>query len=285
RDRRWWRLAAPVAARGAAASRIAARRGRRGKRGCRGRARRGTGGSPWARVTRASPPDQCASLSSGRGLPLQADLGLEALGVAKDRGDRERAPGAAHAHEPVLGPDIALDREVVPALGMADIVDRNVVVLTPEERDRIERLAPPEHVERRRLSLPFRHDPMLDADGLAGEAIGPARDVAGGEDPGRARFEEAIDRDAAVGLEPGRLGEPDTRPHADAGDDEIGLENASVAQRHSLALDAARGVAQVEDDAVLLVNRLHEAAEIRTQDFLHRPLFRRDDMDLDISRA
>src|SRR6185437_12195052 len=126
---------------------------------------------------------------------------------------------------------------------------------------------------------------MLDPDRLAGQAIGPARDVPGGEDALRARFEEAVDHDAAVGLEAGRLGEPEARAYADAGDDEIGLERASVAQRHPLALDAARGVAQVEDHAVALVKRLHEAAEVGTEDFLHRPFFRRDDMDLDISRA
>ena len=41
----------------------------------------------------------------------------------------------------------------------------------------------------------------------------------------------------------------------------------------------------MKNDAMLLVKRLHEAAEIGTQDFLHRPLFRRDDMDLDVARA
>ncbi len=36
---------------------------------------------------------------------------------------------------------------------------------------------------------------------------------------------------------------------------------------------------------MLLVNRAHEAAEVRAQNFLHRMLFRRDDMDLDVARA
>ena len=36
---------------------------------------------------------------------------------------------------------------------------------------------------------------------------------------------------------------------------------------------------------MLLVDRLDEAAELGPENFLHRPLFRRDDMDLDVARA
>ena len=61
--------------------------------------------------------------------------------------------------------------------------------------------------------------------------------------------------------------------------------DASACERHSLALEAARRLAQMEDDAVLLVDRAHEAAELGPQNFLHRMLFRRDDMDLDVARA
>ena len=61
--------------------------------------------------------------------------------------------------------------------------------------------------------------------------------------------------------------------------------DASAFERHAFAVHAARRLAQMEDDAVLLVERLHEAAELRPQNFLHRPFFRRDDMDLDVARA
>src|SRR5580704_19560512 len=104
-------------------------------------------------------------------LSLQAYFGLEAREIAEDRDDRERATRAPHAHQAVLIGDIAFDDEVIPALGVAHIVDGHVVVLAPEERNRIERLAPAQHVESRGLTLSFRHDPMLDANGLAGESV------------------------------------------------------------------------------------------------------------------
>ena len=44
-----------------------------------------------------------------------------------------------------------------------------------------------------------------------------------------ARFEKGVDGDAAVNLQASRLGEAETRAHAEAGDNEIGLENGSAA--------------------------------------------------------
>ena len=131
-------------------------------------------------------------------LSLQTDFGLKAREIAEDRGDRERAPAAPHAHETILAGDVAFDNELVPLLGMADIGDRNVVMLAPEERNRVEGLMAPEHVERGGLSLSFRHDPMLDANGLATKPVRPARNVAGGENSRRARLEKRVDGDAAV---------------------------------------------------------------------------------------
>ena len=82
----------------------------------------------------------------------------EALHVPIDRCDRERAPAALETHEGVLSLEVAVDRERVPHFGVADIVDRGVVVLAPEERDRRELLALPEQVERRGLALALGDD-------------------------------------------------------------------------------------------------------------------------------
>ena len=46
---------------------------------------------------------------------------------------------------------------------MADVVDRDVLVLAPEERDRGIALAAAEQVARGRLALPLGDDPVLDA--------------------------------------------------------------------------------------------------------------------------
>src|SRR4029077_21031626 len=100
----------------------------------------------------------------------------------------------------------------VPGLGVADIIDRHVVMLAPEERHRREGLASAQHAERGGLALALGDHPMLDADGAAGVRIGPARDVARGEDPGYAGLEIAVDGDAAVELEPRRFRELRPRP-------------------------------------------------------------------------
>ena len=120
---------------------------------------------------------------------------------------------------------------------------------------------------------------------LAAVRIGPARNVAGREDPGRARFEIGVHDDAAINGEPGLFGELDPRAHADAGDHEIGLERAAALELHLLAVDGARRVLEVENDAVLLVQRAHEVAHLRTEDALHRPFVRRHHMDFDVAGA
>ena len=119
---------------------------------------------------------------------------------------------------------------------------------------------------------------------FAGMRIGPARDVAGGKDAGDAGFEIGIDGDAAIDRKAGLLGQRQPRPHADADHDQIGLERAAALERRALAVDRGDGVAEMEDDAVLLMQRADEVAHRGSEHALHRPLFRRDDMDLD-SRA
>jgi len=107
---------------------------------------------------------QVAYLRSGG--TLQDDLGLKAFDVAENRGDSEHASIKFEPQETVLAGDVAVDRDFVPLLGVTDIVDRNVVMLTPEKRHGGERRAIAEHVERSGLPLTLSHNPVLDADVL-----------------------------------------------------------------------------------------------------------------------
>ena len=116
--------------------------------------------------------------------PSAADLGLQALDVTEDRGDRERASVQAEAEQAIRGVDVAVDGDIVPPLCMTYIVDWNVGVLAPEEGDGVEGSVEPEHVQRRDLSLALGDNPMLDASELARVRVRPARDVARGEDAG-----------------------------------------------------------------------------------------------------
>src|SRR5690348_16133761 len=103
----------------------------------------------------------------------------------------------------------------IPLPGVADIVEQQVVLLGPEERNSVEALARAEHVAGRRLALALGDDPMLDADGLAGQPVGPTGDVACSIDAGNAGLQILADHDAAIDGYPGMLGERSPWPHPD----------------------------------------------------------------------
>jgi hypothetical protein len=65
---------------------------------------------------------------------------------------------------------------------VADVVYRDVIVLTPKEWHGDELLSSLRHVERGGLALALGDNPVLDADVLAIVRIGPTRDVARCED-------------------------------------------------------------------------------------------------------
>ena len=113
-------------------------------------------------------------------------------------------------------------------------------MLAPEERHGIERLAPPEDIERGGLALPLGDDPVFDADRSAAVRVRPARNIACCIDAWDARLEILIDDDPIIDCEPRVFGQPDVRAHADAGDDEIGGETFSRLQYHSVFFDRRR---------------------------------------------
>ena len=125
---------------------------------------------------------------------------------------------------------------------------------------------------------------MLDPDVLPGMRIGPARDVAGGINAGDAGFKICIHDDAAIKRKASLFGQRQPRPHPDANDDDVGLQHAAALERRALAVDCNHSIAEMEDDAVLLMQRAHEIAHFRSKHALHRPLLRRHYMDLDIAR-
>src|SRR6202050_1563434 len=122
-------------------------------------------------------------------LSFHFQLGTETCQIAVYRSDCKNPPFTFVFEQTILGLDIAVDCDLVPVLGVPDIVYRHVVVLTPEERHRVESLTLSQHVERGGLSLAFRDHPMLDSDCLAAIRIGPAGDVACGIDTADAGFE------------------------------------------------------------------------------------------------
>ena len=128
-------------------------------------------------------------------------------------------------------------------------------------------------------------DPVLDADrspvcGSGQRAMSPAAKT-----PGALVSQILVDDDAAVDREPRLLRQRHGGPHADAHDDEVGRERLAARERDAARVDRRRGLAEVEDDAVLLVQRAHEVAERGAEDALQRPRLGRDDVHLEVARA
>src|SRR5262245_56132150 len=88
--------------------------------------------------------------------------------------------------------NIAFEVIIVQLLSNTNIVDRNVIMLTPEKRGSIEWRAYANHIERRDLSLPLRDHPVLDADTVTRNRVWPPGNVAGRADVRRACFLSSV---------------------------------------------------------------------------------------------
>ena len=89
----------------------------------------------------------------------------------------------------------------------------------------------------------------------------------------------------AIHSEPGRFRKFNPRANANADDDKVSLQRATAFEFNLVPVDRDRRVLKVEHNPVLLVQRAHEVAHLRSQNSFHRPLFRRDHMDFDASSA
>jgi hypothetical protein len=91
--------------------------------------------------------------------------------------------------------------------------------------------------------------------------------------------------DTAVHRQARLFGKRQTRPRADADDHHIGFERTAALERGTAAVERGDRFSEMKHDAVLFVQRANEIAELRPEHALHRPCFRRHDMDLDIAGA
>src|SRR5476649_2743424 len=170
--------------------------------------------------------ERLVATGTARRLPsrlLHRRFGFQTVQVAEQGRHRQRVAAAPETDQAVLGHKVAFDGELVPAFGMADIIDGDVIVLTPEERNSCEFFAKPQHVARGRLPLPRGHNPMLHTDGCTAVPVGPARNVTGGIDVRRAGLEIIVHGDAPVEREAGGFCQLDARSYAYAQYGKIGF--------------------------------------------------------------
>src|SRR5205823_6793857 len=119
----------------------------------------------------------------------------------KDRGQSSQTVAVEEAHGDVTIGGIAEYFRAVPLLGVPDVVDRDVIVRTPEEGHMVKALSRSEGVARRGLTLTLGDHPVLDADARARVRVGPARDVARRIDSRCAGLQTLVDDDAIVDSE------------------------------------------------------------------------------------
>src|SRR5665811_914569 len=196
-------------------------------------------------------------------LTLHLHLGLQACEIAEYRSDGEHPPLAFVFQQAILRLDIAVDRNLIPLLGVTNIINWHVVVLAPEERHRIEFLALTQHAERGDLSLALRDHPMFHADIFAGIRVGPARNIARSIDSGDARFEKGIHQDTAIDREAGPFGQCQTWPHPDTNNHEADFKHTTTFERRAMAFDGGHSIFEMKHDPVLLVQCTHEVAHFR----------------------
>src|SRR5215469_3397285 len=112
---------------------------------------------------------------------------------------------------------------------------------------------------------------MLDAQALTAVRVGPARNVPGSEDSGRARLQVFVDQYAVVDRQPRAFRERQPRTHADTNEHEAGFEPRAVVELDCVPVDCTDRAAQVKGDALRLVQRADEVAHGSTQKALHGP--------------
>jgi hypothetical protein len=155
-------------------------------------------------------------------------------------------------------------------------------VLAPEERHVVERSAETQHVVCDRLPLALGRLPMLHADAGAEAHLGVSRDITRRPDVRRAGTQVRVHEHAVVDFEPGPLGEPDSRLHADAHDDEIGGQSAA-GEFELVLVDGAQLGRKVETHALLFVQLLHVAADLFAHDVRQRHAVTAHHVDLELA--
>src|SRR6185503_14671607 len=103
------------------------------------------------RIVRCSRPvrrERFDATSSRQSLSLHRDLFVETFLITEDRRKSKRLSVANESNSDIVLLGLSVDFHGIPFLGVADVVDADVVVLTPEERRVVEPLASAENISR-----------------------------------------------------------------------------------------------------------------------------------------
>src|SRR6185437_5366290 len=191
-----------------------------------------------------------------------------------------RATVPAKPERDVTRGRIALLVDLLPCRSMPHVVDRHVILLSPEERHAGKALMVPEHIAGDSLALALRDHPVLDAKPLAALGIGPAGDVPSRENARCARLQALIDQNAMVDREARPLGESQARTYTDPDEHEVGIDQSSIVELDLPGIYCTHCVAKMKHNAVRLVEGANEVSHRGPEDPLHGPSLRRHHVDL-----
>src|SRR6185369_1439212 len=119
-------------------------------------------------------------------------LSAQTLEIARNRCDGASAAIFLVGYSAITRIEASVHLNSIPLLSVTDVIDRHVIMLAPEEGDRIELVATAEHILRRGLALSFGDYPMFDANSFPGVRIRPAGGIASGEDSTHRGLEELV---------------------------------------------------------------------------------------------
>jgi hypothetical protein len=124
-------------------------------------------------------------------------------------------------------------------------------------------------------------NPMLDPHVSApSQRVRKPGDVAGREDAGGARLHESVDQDTVIRAQARLNGNSRPGSHADAHDDDVGIQPRRVVENHLLLVDGYGFAAEMEDDTMCLMFLPHEVAEVGSKHTFQRSRARGHDVNL-----
>src|ERR1043166_1760614 len=139
-------------------------------------------------------------------------------------------------------------------------------MVAPEKWRQVKRFPASQDVARRRLTLTLRHHPMFDTNSPRAR-IGPARDVAGGKNSRRVRFQIFVDQNSVISSNPRFFRERGVWPNPDSNCHEVAIQDRSAVEADASVLNGYGCSPQMKLHTMRLVSFLDQLAQFASENF------------------
>src|SRR5262245_8392972 len=152
---------------------------------------------------------------------------------------------------------------------MANVMNVQIKVITPEKWRQNEWLARSENVTRGGLTMALRHHPMFHPDASRAR-IGPTRDVASRKNPRHVRLQKFVNQYAIVDCNACLFGYGDVWAHPDSNDHQITLYFRPVIELHISILNCRWRSTEMKLHAICLVGVANQSAQVPSESLFQR---------------